>query len=277
MSNAIVKILVPTGSLGAGAREEEIRYGIAQGAHAIATDAGSTDSGAAYLALGISKNNRGSVKRDLTLLMKAGADAGIPLIVGSCGQAGGDMNVDWTKDIVVEVAAELGIRPLIALLYSEQSKDLVKSENAAGRVRPLAPHGPLDDASIDACDHIVAVMGPEPYIAALEAGANIILGGRTTDTAVLASFALMKGAPQGASWHAAKVAECGAQCTVYPSRGAGVLFSIDADGFEIEPLSLRNRCDPDSVSAHMLYENSDPFRLTEPGGVLDVTFPTTSR
>ncbi len=32
-----------------------------------------------------------------------------------------------------------------------------------------------------------------------------------------------------------------------------------------------NRCTPYSVSAHMLYENSNPFRLTEPGGVLDVT------
>ncbi len=271
MPDALVKILVPTGSLGAGAREEEIRYGIAQGAQAIATDAGSTDSGAAYLALGMSKNNRGSVKRDLTLLMKAGAEAGIPLIVGSCGQAGGDLNVDWTRDIVLEVAAELGIQPMIALLYCEQSKSVVKAENAAGRVRPLAPHGALSDAAIDACDHIVAVMGPEPYVAALQAGANIILGGRTTDTAVLACFALMQRAAPGAAWHAAKVAECGAQCTVYPSRGAGVLFSIDANGFEIEPLSVRNRCDPDSVSAHMLYENSDPFRLTEPGGVLDVT------
>ncbi|MEB3067382.1 acyclic terpene utilization AtuA family protein, partial [Parvimonas micra] len=35
--------------------------------------------------------------------------------------------------------------------------------------------------------------------------------------------------------------------------------------------SLDNHCDVHSVSAHMLYENSDPFRLTEPGGVLDVT------
>jgi len=62
----------------------------------------------------------------------------------------------------------------------------------------------LDHETIDACDHIVAVMGPEPYVAALQAGANIILGGRTTDTAVLASFALLNGVPPGASWHAAK-------------------------------------------------------------------------
>lgn len=271
MNDGPIKILVPTGSLGAGAVAEEVAWGIAQGAHAIATDAGSTDSGAAYLALGISKNNRGSVKRDLTILMKAASEAKIPLIVGTSGQAGGDLNVDWTRDIAVEVAGELGISPKIALLYSEQDKADLKARNAAGNIRPLAPLGPLDDATIDSCEHIVAALGPEPYMEALKAGADIILGGRTTDTAVIACFALLHGAPAGPSWHAAKIAECGSQCTVVRDKGAGVLISIGADGFEVEPLSRENRCDPESVSAHMLYENSDPFMLTEPGGVLDVT------
>lgn len=271
MTSEPIRILVPTGSLGAGAVEAEVRRGVAMGARAIATDAGSTDSGAAYLALGISKNNRGSVKRDLTILMRAGAEAGIPVIVGTSGQAGGDANVDWTRDIALEIAAELGIRPRIALLYSEQDKAVLKAKNAAGRIKPLAPLGPLSDETIDACDHIVAAMGPEPYMAALQSGADIILGGRTTDTAVLAAFALLHGAPQGPAWHAGKVAECGAQCAVVRNEGSGVIISIDAEGFEVEPLNLSNRCDPHSVSAHMLYENSDPFRLVEPGGVLDVT------
>jgi len=271
MPSGPIKIIVPCGSLGAGVVEEEVRRGVSLGAQAIATDAGSTDSGAAYLALGMSKNNRGSVKRDLTILMKAGAEAGIPVIVGTSGQAGGDLNVDWTRDIAVEIARELGITPRIALLYSEQDKATLKAKNAAGKIKPLAPLGPLDDATIDGCDHIVAALGPEPYIAALQAGADVILGGRTTDTAVIACFALMHGAPAGAAWHAGKVSECGSQCTVYRDRGAGVLLSIGQDGFEIEPLSPDNRCSPFSVSAHMLYENSDPFRLTEPGGVLDVT------
>lgn len=266
-----IKIFVPTGSLGAGAREEEIREAIARGAHAIATDAGSTDSGAAYLALGISKNNRGSVKRDLKLLMKAASDARIPLIVGSCGQAGGDANVDWTKDIALEVAAELNLKPRIAVLYCEQSKTTLKAKNAQGKIHALPPLGALDDATIDACDHIVAAMGPEPYIEALKAGADIILGGRTTDTAVLACYALMKGAPAGPSWHAAKVAECGSQCTSNPTTAGGVLICIDSKGFEVHTLVPENHCDPHSVSAHMLYENSNPFLLTEPGGVLDVT------
>lgn len=266
-----VKIIVPVGSLGAGVRESEIEYGLSQGAQAIATDAGSTDSGAAYLALGISKNNHGSVKRDLTILMAAAAKAKIPLIVGTSGQAGGDKNLNWTKDIALEIAAELGIQPRIALIHSEQDKSVLKSKNAQGKIRPLPPLGQLEDSTIDNCEHIVAAMGIEPYIDALKGGADIILGGRTTDTAVIACFAIMQGAPAGPAWHAAKISECGAQCAASPTNGSGVLLSIDNDGFEVAPLNTGNQCNIQSVSAHMLYENSNPFQLIEPGGILDVS------
>lgn len=265
-----VTVLVSSGSLGSGVREDEIAFGLARGADVIASDAGSTDSGAAYLATGKSKNSRGAVKRDVTVLMKAHAKTGIPIIVGTAGQAGGDLNLDWTRDIFVEVAAELGLTPRIALLYCEQDKDQIKRLNAQGRIRPLPPLGPLDDASVDACDHIVAAIGVEPFIAALEGGADIILAGRATDTAVLACYPIWKGAPWGASWHAGKTGECGAQCAA-ERDGAGVLLTIDGDGFRVEPLSERNYCSPHSVSEHMLYENADPLRLIEPGGILDVS------
>jgi hypothetical protein len=270
-SSSTVNVLVPVGSLGAGVREREVAYGIAQGAHVIACDAGSTDSGAAYLAKGMSKNNRDAVKRDLLILMKAQAKAGIPIVVGTCGQAGGDLNVDWTRDIALEIANEHGMKPRIALLYSEQSKEAVKAMNAAGKIRPLPPLGVLNDATIDECDHIVAAMGVEPFIAALQSGADIILAGRSTDTAVLASYPIWKGAPWGPAWHAGKTGECGGQCTRNPMETSGVLMRVGSTGFVVEPLSATTVCDPHSVSAHMLYENSDPFRLIEPGGVLDVS------
>lgn len=266
-----VTILVPVGSLGAGASEAEVEYGIARGADVIATDAGSTDSGAAYLALGHSKNSKSAVKRDLTIMMRAAAKAGIPIVVGTSGQAGGDLNLDWTREIVVEVARELGIAPKIACLYSEQGKEKIKAKNAAGKIRPLPPMGPLEDATVDACEHIVAAMGPEPFMAALDAGADIILGGRTTDTAAICCYALWKGAPRGPSWHAGKIGECGGQGSVKVIEGRGILLRIDADGFEVEALNDTNPCTPQSVSAHMLYENSDPFMLAEPGGILNVT------
>ena len=42
-------VLVPIGALGLGIDEGDVERGIAAGPHAIACDAGSTDSGPAYL------------------------------------------------------------------------------------------------------------------------------------------------------------------------------------------------------------------------------------
>ncbi len=263
-------VVVPTGALGAGIRAEHVEAGIAMGAHAIACDAGSTDSGPSYLARAVSKWAREAVKRDLEVLMVAREKAGIPLLIGTCGTSGADDALFWTRDIALEVARENGLHPKIAVLCSEQPRDTIKAKNDQGKVRPLPPSDALDNATLDACDHIVALMGPEPYIAALKAGADIVLGGRTTDTAVLAAVPLMMGAGAGPAWHAGKTAECGGVCTVVRGDG-GVLIEVFEDAFEIEPLSKTNRCDVHSVSAHMLYENSDPYRLTEPGGVLNVT------
>ena len=266
---AETRILVPAGALGSGVSASEVEAGLAASPHAIALDAGSTDSGPAYLATGKSKYSRQAVKRDLMILMTARAKASVPLLIGSCGTSGCDDAVNWTLDIVREIAREQDDRTRVALLYSEQDKAVLKAKAAAGATRPLAPAGPLDAAMIEGCDHIVALLGPEPYMAALEQGADIVLGGRTTDTAVLAAAALLRGADAGAAWHAAKIAECGGLCTENPTS-PGVMMSVDGAGFTIAPLSPANRCTPYTVSAHMLYENSDPFRLVEPGGVLDV-------
>jgi hypothetical protein len=83
----------------------------------------------------------------------------------------------------------------------------------------------------------------------------------------------MHGLPPGPSWHAAKTVECGDQCTTSP-RGGGVYVTIDQSGFQVEPLDPAAACTPTSVAAHMLYENADPYRLTEPSGTLDTSAAT---
>ena len=268
-ASGTVNILVPCGALGIGVKEVDVFGGLAD-AHAIACDAGSTDSGPAYLATGLAKYSRDSVKHDLSILMRAQAKAGIPLLIGSCGTSGSDRALEWTRDIALEIAREHGLQPRIALLYSEQSPQAMAARARDGRITPLAPMADSDPQRFADCDHIVALMGPEPYIAALREGADIVLGGRTTDTAVLAAVPLMRGAGTGPAWHAGKIAECGSLCTMRPREG-GVMIRVGADHFTVEPLGAHNQCTVETVYSHMLYENSDPFLLHEPGGILDVT------
>jgi hypothetical protein len=265
-----IKVLVPAGMLGAGFTPQALDRGIALGADAIAIDGGSTDSGPAYLGRAIPKMPPEAIAADLRLMLNKGAAAGIPVIVGSAGTAGTDAGVDWVADMVDTIAGEEGLSFRVARIYSEQSKAVLHDRLAAGRVAPLAPSAPMTDALIDRCEHIVGLLGAEPFVAALDGGADVVVAGRATDTAVIAAMALRLGCPPGPTWHAAKIAECGGQCTSNP-RGGGVLVAIDDDGFTVEPLELTSACTPLSVAAHMVYENANPNTMREPSGTLDVT------
>ena len=96
-----------------------------------------------------------------------------------------------------------------------------------------------------------------------------MIAGRATDTAGIAALPVLNGEHVGCAWHGAKIGECGALCSTRPMSGV-IEIDFDEGGCSVEPLAAAARCTPGSVSAHMLYENSDPIRLQEPGGTLDV-------
>jgi Acyclic terpene utilisation family protein AtuA len=264
------KVIIPAGMLGAGLTPESVDRGIALGGQAIAIDGGSTDSGPYYLGASAPKMPREAIEADLRIMLTRGAAAGIPVIVGSAGTSGTDAGVDWVAGIVADIAREAGLRLTVARVYSEQSASAIHELVEAGRVSPLPPAGELQPETLDRCEHVVGLMGAEPIGAALTAGADVVIGGRSTDTAVIAAVPLLRGCPPGPTWHAAKTAECGGQCTTNP-RGGGVLVSIDDGGFTVEPLDVDTACTPMSVAAHMIYENADPNVMREPSGTLDVT------
>ncbi|MBR7825102.1 acyclic terpene utilization AtuA family protein [Actinospica sp. MGRD01-02] len=264
-----VAVLVPAGMLGAGFDPVTVERGLRLGADVIAIDAGSTDSGPHYLGAAEPKTADGAVRRDLRILLHAAHEGGIPLIVGSCGTSGTDSGVQRVSGIVREICAQDGLRLAVSEIYSEQSPADLIARLDAGRIQPLAPLGPLDAATIGRCSHIVGMMGHEPIAHAIAAGAQVVLAGRATDTALAAAVPLMRGMPAGPTWHAAKVVECGGQCTTNP-RAGGVLARIDEDGFTIEPLDPEAECTPTSVAAHMLYETANPFTMREPAGTLQV-------
>jgi hypothetical protein len=263
----IYKIFVPTGALGAPFPEESLEYALSQKVDAIALDAGSTDSGPYYLGSGTSTKAREVIKTDLRKLMKLRNELGVPLIIGSCGTCGTNGGVDWTRDICLEIAAEENLTFKLGLIYSEQDKEYLKKRLQEGRIEALPGAPPLSEEVIESCSHIVGVMGTEPIIEALEQGAEIILGGRATDTAIIAAVPLMKGIPVGLAWHGAKIAECGSQCSMSAQAG-GVILHFDQQGFEVETSIPEGICTPYSVSAHMVYENADPYNLREPGKLI---------
>ena len=264
-----VRVLVPVGMLGGGFAETEVARGIALGADVIAVDAGSTDSGPFYLGAAEPKTTRSAVLRDMRVILRHAKAAGIPVLVGSCGTSGTDLGVDWLDEICRQVSAEERLTFRTARIYSEQDPRVIQRKLADGRTHALPPAEPLTAENIDRCEHIVGLMGHEPLVEALAEGADLVLAGRCTDTALIAALPLMRGMPAGPSWHAGKIAECGGLCTTGNGWG-GVLVTVDGSGFEVESLDEATACTPRSVAAHMLYENADPFRMREPSGWLDV-------
>lgn len=264
------RVLVPTGALGISFSDDAFARGIAAKPDIICVDGGSTDSGPYYLGTGTSKYSRAATKSEWRRLMIAREEAGVPLVIGTCGTCGADSAVDWMLSITRELTGELGQTVKIATLYSGQSAEAVGTALRDNRIAPLDPAPDLSAEGLARIGNIVALAGAEQIGAALEMGADIVLCGRATDTAVISALPIQRGEHAGAAWHGAKIAECGALCSTDPTSGV-ILLDVDEEGFTIEALSEGARCTPHSVSAHMLYENSDPYLLYEPGGHLDVT------
>ncbi|OUS07390.1 hypothetical protein A9Q96_05605 [Rhodobacterales bacterium 52_120_T64] len=266
----MVRVLIPSGALGLNYDKAALERGLACKPDIIAIDGGSTDSGPAYLGRGVSKYSRASTKVEWRGLMEARAKAGVPLVIGTAGTCGADSAVDWLLGITREIASEIGQTVKIAVLRSSQSNTAIANAYSNKRIHPLPNAPDISEQTLLDCTNIVALAGAEQISAALESGADIVIAGRTTDTAIIAALPLMRGLNAGPAWHGAKIGECGALCATNPQSGV-VLIDFDNDGFTITPMADNSRATPHTVSAHMLYENSDPFILYEPGGHLDVT------
>ena len=264
------RVLVPSGVLGLGFDRTALARGVAMKPDIICIDGGSTDSGPFSLGTGTSKYSRAGCKAEWRDLMIARDTLQVPLVISSCGTCGSDSMVDWMFDITQELAVELKQSVTVALLYSEQNADTILTKLDANQCHPLEPFFNLDESTVRDCSHIVALAGAEQITKAIESGVDIILTGRATDTAAICALPIMRGEHVGAAWHGAKIAECGALCSTNPISGV-ILLDVDEHGFSVQPMASDARCTPHSVSAHMLYENSDPHLLHEPGGTLDVT------
>ena len=255
-----------TGMLGSGYQPASIDKAIARGAQMIGCDAGSTDAGPNYLGTGACHFSRAAVKRDTETMLTRAIEHKLPLIIGSAGTSGSDIGLDWLSAIVREIAKERGLHFKMARIHSEQSKETVRRHLKNGKSRPLAPMGPLTEELIDESLHIVGMMGVEPIQEVYKAGAQVIIGGRSSDTSIFAALPLLKGYDPGIVWHMAKILECGAAAVAVRLAADSMLATLHDDAFDIEPMRDDYWCTPQSVASHTLYENADPFELIEPSG-----------
>ena len=267
------KILSPCGILGYGFPESSFRRGMELCPDAIVVDAGSTDAGPHKLGLGTAIVSPQACKKDLTLMITAGVQAGIPVIIGSAGGSGARRHVLWTRRIIDEILAEQHITgKKIATIWADIPKDVVRQAMENGMVQPLGlAVQPLTGERLEKTTGVVAQMGHEPFVEALQNGADIIIGGRAYDPSPFAAPAILHGCSPAYAYHLGKVLECAALCATPGTTKDCMLGTIDEQGFVVTPLSPERKCTPLSVAAHTFYEKDHPYLLHGPGITMDLS------
>lgn len=265
-----VRMVSASGILGYGFPEASLQAALARKPHMIGVDGGSSDPGPHYLGSGKTLNSRLAMQRDLSLLLRGAIANGIPMMVGTCGGAGGDPHLDACAEIIRDIAREHGLSFRMALIRAEQPQGFLLEQLHAGRIRPLGNAPALRGEDIVSAERIVGMMGPEPYRAALAAGAQVILGGRGTDPAPWVALAMHHGLPPAPAWYAGKMLECACNAAI-PKKHDCLLVTVGEDYVEAEPLNPELRCTPMSVAVQALHENASPIIRVEPGGIVDTT------
>jgi hypothetical protein len=258
------------GMLGYGYPVDSLMRGMREHPHALGVDAGSTDAGPFYLGHGVSLTAPRQVERDLRPAMRAARRAGIPLVIGSAGFGGARPHVDLLLAIADRIAREEGLQFRTAVIYADLDRTMVHAALDEGRVRPLAGAPPLDPEAVHESEQLVGQMGTAPLITALDSGADLIVAGRSCDTAIYAALPILKGFDPGLAIHMAKIMECGAQCALPLAPNDCLLGTITKGAFTVMPLNPARTVTPESVAAHSLYEQPDPYLIHEPEGTVNM-------
>lgn len=259
-----------SGQLGYGVPRPAYMRGLELDPAYVGADMGSVDPGPQSLGSGVPVAGRLSRRSDLELLLTTSVERRLPLLVGSAGTAGADPHLADTVALVREIAREHALRFRMAVIHAEIAPSRVLDWLRAGRIRPFRAGPALTEEAVAASSHIVGQMGVEPFVRALDSGAEVIIAGRACDAAVFAAPAIRAGFDPGLAMHIGKLVECTSQCAEPAGRDAVMAYLRD-DHFLIESLHPGRRCTPTSVAAHSLYEQADPFEVVEPGGRLDMT------
>jgi hypothetical protein len=269
-----LKIICPNGHLGfAPLKVPSFHLGVEAGPDYIAADSGSDDVGPVPLGSDTSTSPRAWQEHDLEHMLLAARRTGKPMIIGSAGDTGTNSRVDMFVEIIRGIARKCSLQPFkLGWFYSEVDKEWLRARMRGGSpVTGLDVRPDLTESELDATDRIVGMAGVHPFRALLEQGCEVIIGGRSSDSAVFAAPALHEGFGEPESYYLGKVLECASFCAEPYGAKETVLGEVSEGQVEVTAMHPEQHCTIASVAGHAMYERSDPFSEYVAGGMLDMT------
>src|SRR5262249_22548177 len=143
-------------------------------------------------------------QHDMSIMLRAARAKKIPLLIGSALTSGCNASLELALKAIGEIAREHGLSFRMAVISAELDKTMLKRRLAEEPFESLGPDALTPD-TIDRCGPICAQMGVEPFMRALDAGAEVIIAGRACDDAIFAALPILKGFDKGLALHCGKI------------------------------------------------------------------------
>jgi len=274
MNKKELRFLCPNGHLGfAPIKTESFYRGVATKPDFIIADSGSDDIGPVPLGADICASPGEWQKHDLELMLVEARKLNVPMIIGSAGDTGSNSRVDMYVSMIKELAAKHKLSPFkLGYFYSELDKGLLLQNMQRGKIiEGLDGRPNLTPNDVEKTERVVAVAGVHPYIELLDMGADVIIGGRSSDCAIFAAPALRAGFPEYLSYYLGKVMECASFCCEPYGGKETIIGTITMDDVKVTAMHPEQRCTIASVAGHAMYERSNPFYEYVAGGMLDMS------
>ncbi len=268
-------VISPTSCMGlVGIDEEAYKIALTKDPDSIAVDAGSLDPGPHYLGAGLPHVAEYKMKNDCRIMMEGLLSKKTTMVMGSAGGSGGRPHIEWHLRIMNEVAKEMGKTFKVAVIDTTLDKDYLRERVRKETIVGLNHDQPLTEEIIDRCTEIIAQIGVEPIIKALDMNPDIVLAGRACDNACFAAEPIRRGYDKGLALHVGKILECGSASAIPQANAKNMrtpmLATMIDDYFLVEPATEGWISTVRSTAGHEAYERTNPFYQLEPGGILDM-------
>ena len=211
--------------------------------------------------------------------VRAAVEHGVPFVF-SFGIAGADPHLDTCLEAFDALCLRNGWSLDVGVVRSEVDRDLLLATHrgwpAGGprraRCGPVAPtHRRRRRRRLE---RIVALIGPEPVMAALDRGVDGVITGRALDIGLFMALPMLRGIPTAVAAFAGKLLECGGLALEPGDSGRCLWASLDETGLEVRSPSADARATVRSLVSHTFYERSHPTQEENPGGLLDLADAT---